>query len=176
MITRSSSLPSHLLAATVVSASLQSPQAIPLFWSDELLHDYELPLATPERSPKHVSTDYYYALPERVLYKSYPIYHPSREPAGYLDTLRSLEPERTFDAAALTTASDWIAAGRDVFEMPIDYNGPIVTMAMVRDPAWYERHHVPLTTDGTMPFARYVVARRAASTSATCRARCATRA
>ncbi len=30
-------------------------------------------------------------------------------------------------------------------------------MAMVRDPAWYERHRVPLTTDGTMPFARYVV-------------------
>ena len=30
-------------------------------------------------------------------------------------------------------------------------------MAMVRDPKWYERHRVPLTTDGTMPFARYVV-------------------
>jgi hypothetical protein len=153
-----------LAAAAVVVASVggtsQPAVSMPAFWSDELLHDYELPLATPERSPKHVSRDYYYALPERVLYKSYPIYHPSKEPDGYLDKLRALEPERAFDAATLTTDADWIAAGRDVFEMPIAYNAPIVTMQMVRDPAWYERHHVPLTTDGTMPFARYVVRQR----------------
>ena len=41
--------------------------------------------------------------------------------------------------------------------MPIAYDGPIVTMRTVRDPAWYEQHRVPLTTDGTMPFARYVI-------------------
>ena len=155
---------SSLLFAVAVAASLASVGArsqpalsIPEFWSEELLHDYELPLATPENSPKHISRDYYYALPERVLYKSYPIYHPSKEPPGYLDKLQALEPERMFDAKGLKTEADWIAAGRDVFEMPISYNGPIVTMAMVRDPAWYERHRVPLTTDGTMPFARYVV-------------------
>jgi hypothetical protein len=72
-------------AAMAVSAGTASQLTvtIPEFWSEELLHDYELPLATPESTPKHVSRDYYYALPERVLYKSYPIYHPSREPAGY---------------------------------------------------------------------------------------------
>ncbi|HYE89083.1 MAG TPA: hypothetical protein VEA16_22185 [Vicinamibacterales bacterium] len=145
--------------ALLVSAGLASQPAgpIPEFWNDELLHDYELPLASPDKSPKHVSRDYYYALPERVLYKSYPIYHPSREPAGYLDQLKSLEPATAFDASTLVTPADWIAAGRDVFEMPISYNGPIVTMEMVRDPGWYERHRVPLTKDGTMPFARYVV-------------------
>jgi hypothetical protein len=147
------------VAALAVSAVLASQPAatIPEFWSEQLLQDYELPLATPGNSPKHVSRDYYYTLPERVLYKSYPIYHPSREPAGYLDTLTSLEPATAFDASTLTNEAAWIAAGRDVFEMPIGYNGPIVTMAMVRDPAWYERHHVPITTDGIMPFARYVV-------------------
>jgi hypothetical protein len=94
-----------LIAALLVAAGLaaQPGVAIPEFWSDELLHDYELPLATPANTPKHVSRDYYYALPERVLYKSYPIYHPSREPAGYLDKLRSLEPEPMFDAAKLKT-------------------------------------------------------------------------
>jgi hypothetical protein len=30
---------------------------IPKFWSEELLHDYELPLPTPESTPKHVSRD-----------------------------------------------------------------------------------------------------------------------
>jgi hypothetical protein len=136
-----------LAAVLPLAAGLaaQSSVTIPEFWSEALLHDYELPLATPGNTPKHVSRDYYYALPERVLYKSYPIYHPSREPAGYLDHLRSLEPEPVFDAATLKTEADWIAAGRDVFEMAIAYNGPIVNMSMVRDPAWYERHRVPLT-------------------------------
>ncbi|HYB94771.1 MAG TPA: hypothetical protein VEC39_07345, partial [Vicinamibacterales bacterium] len=141
-------------------AVAQRPVAIPEFWSDELLHDYELPLATASATPRHVSRDYYYALPERILYKSYPIYHPSREPAGYLDTLKAAEPQRIFDPAALTTEADWINAGRDVFEMPIDYDGPIVTMEMIRDPQWYERHRVPLTSEGVMPFARYVVRER----------------
>ena len=71
-----------IAAAVVVSTGAVQPTVtIPEFWSEELLHDYELPLAAPDDTPKHVSRDYYYALPERVLYKSYPIYHPSREPA-----------------------------------------------------------------------------------------------
>ncbi len=162
-VTRLLSLAFAIAAVSIVASagSISQPAvAIPEFWNEALLHDYELPLATPEHTPRHVSRDYYYALPERVLYKSYPIYHPAKEPPGYLDTLRSLEPERAFDAAALATEADWIRAGRDVFEMPIDYNGPIVTTAMVRDPKWYERHRVPLTKDGTMPFARYVVRAR----------------
>ena len=145
-----------VLAATVVSASRQSP-AIPSFWDSEALHDYELPLATPRATPSHVSRDYYYALPERVLYKSYPIYHPDREPAGYLERLKAAQPERAFDPASLRTDADWIAAGQQVFEMPIDYGTPIVTMQMVRDPQWYARHRMPLSRDGVMPFARYVV-------------------
>ena len=52
--------------------------AIPEFWSTALLEDYELPLATPSRMPSHVPRDYYYALPERRVYKSYPVYHPDR--------------------------------------------------------------------------------------------------
>jgi hypothetical protein len=161
-VTRLSTALATAAAALLVSVGVASQPAvsIPEFWSEELLHDYELPLATPQNTPRHVSRDYYYALPERVLYKSYPIYHPSKEPPGYLDKLRTLDPEPVFDAATLKTGADWIAAGRDVFEMPIAYNGPIVTMAMVRDPSWYEKHRVPLTTDGTMPFARYVVRAR----------------
>lgn len=148
-----------IVAAALAAAALsaQSQPSIPEFWSDELLHDYELPLASPEHSPRHVSRDYYYALPERVLYKSYPIYHPDREPAGYLDRLRAVAPERVFDAALLESDADWVAAGRLVFEMPIDYGNPIVGMAQIRDPAFYARHQIPLAGDGTFPFARYVV-------------------
>jgi len=149
-----------ILAAVLLPAGVlvgQSRPVIPAFWDAALLHDYELPLATPGMSPTHVSRDYYYALPERPLFKSYPIYHPDREPVGYLDRLRAVEPERIFDPASLQTEADWIAAGRAVFEMPIDYGGPIAALSDVRDPAWYTRHHMPLTSEGTMPFARYVV-------------------
>lgn len=89
-----------IIAATIVAAGLatvlaaQSRPVIPAFWDAESLHDYELPLATPAMSPVHVSRDYYYALPERRLFKSYPIYHPDREPAGYLDRLRAADPVR----------------------------------------------------------------------------------
>jgi hypothetical protein len=161
-VLRRAAVAAAVAAVTVVAAAATSQLTvtIPEFWSEELLHDYELPLATPANSPKHVSRDYYYSLPERVLYKSYPIYHPSREPAGYLDRLRTLDPEPAFDAARLTTDADWVAAGRDVFEMPLDYDGPVVTMESVRDPAWYAKHRVPLSVDGTMPFARYVVRAR----------------
>ena len=157
MFTRICAAAAAILIATAVSASRQPAPAIPAFWDQELLHDYELPLATPSATPKHVPRDYYYALPERVLYKSYPIYHPDREPAGYLERLKAAAPARAFDPAALRTSADWIAAGQQVFEMPLDYGTPIVSMEMVRDPQWYARHRMPLSRDGIMPFARYVV-------------------
>lgn len=131
--------------------------AIPEFWNTELLEDYELPLATPSRTPRHVSRDFYYALPERRVYKSYPVYHPDREPAGYLDGLRAAEPAVVFDAATLSTEADWIAAGRLVFEMAVDFDGPILRPAQVRDRGWLARHGVPVASDGTIPFARWVV-------------------
>ena len=114
-------------------------------------------LASPDHTPTHVSHDYYYALPERALFKSYPIYHPDREPAGYLDHLLSLEPERIFDPRELKTDADWIAAGQLVFEMPIDYGSPTISLADSRDSGWYADHSMPVMADGTMPFARYVV-------------------
>jgi hypothetical protein len=119
-------------AAATTGIAAQFAPAIPRFWSEELLHEYELPLATPERSPRHVPTEYYEALPERPLYRSYPVYHPDREPAGYFEKLTAAEPEIAFDVRALKTEADWIEAGRLVFEMPIDFNGPIVGRRMAK--------------------------------------------
>jgi hypothetical protein len=86
---------------------------------------------TPERTPRHVSSEYY-ALPQRVLYRSYPVYRPDREPAGYFDRLQTLEPEVVLDPRALRTEADWVEADRLVFEMPIDFNGPIVGRRMAK--------------------------------------------
>lgn len=149
-----------VLAFAVRVVGAQFAPAIPRFWSEELLRTYELPLATPERTPRHVSSEYYEALPQRVLYRSYPIYRPDREPAGYFDRLQTLEPEVVFDPRALRTEADWVEAGRLVFEMPIDFNGPIVQPDEVRSQDWFERHAVPVAADGTLPGLRWVVRER----------------
>jgi hypothetical protein len=131
--------------------------AIPKVWDERALRDQELPVVVSRFSPKPVPADYYYKIPARTIYKSYPIYAPGREPVGYLEKLKAVEPEIVFDPAQLfKTNEDWIRAGELVFEAPTDYNN-FVSPAMACDPKWYEQTGVRLTKDGIMPYARYVV-------------------
>ena len=85
--------------------------------------DLELPLIEAGYSPKHVSADYYYRIAVRPIYKSYPVYHPSREPHGYLERLRRDVPVVLWDDQGkhpkLKREADWIKAGEIVFDAPI---------------------------------------------------------
>src|SRR6185369_7120816 len=93
------------------TASVSSPDAAggnpnvwPKVWDDEEMADLELPLADAANSPKHVSADYYYRIPVRPIYKSYPVYAPGKEPQGYQAWLKQQQPEViTFDASKLKT-------------------------------------------------------------------------
>jgi hypothetical protein len=129
---------------------------IPRVWDDEAIAGLELPLADPAATPKHISSDYYYRIPVRLIFRSYPAYALGREPAGYLEWLATREPEAAFDAAALASEADWIAAGEIVFDAPIFYDA-VVKAANLQDPAWYEMTHVPVASDGTLPYFRYVI-------------------
>ena len=122
--------------------------------------DLEVPLAVASASPRHVSAEYYYRMPERPVYKSYPIYHPDREPPGYLQDLAKREPEVAFDASVLETEEDWILAGELVFTAPIDFVFEGTLNAVVRSREWYHRLAIPLLKDGVFPFMRYVVRER----------------
>ena len=134
---------------------------VPLTWDDREMAAFEVPLARPEYSPRHVSSDYYYRLPVRPLYRSYPIYHPDREPAGYLEDLKSKEPEIAFDEGkANRTEEEWIQAGSLVFDAPLDYDPPFISFEDARDRSWYKTNDVLLTREGVMPFARYVVRKK----------------
>jgi mono/diheme cytochrome c family protein len=137
------------------SPSASQPQ-IPRTWADSAIATFEVPLATPDYSPQHVSEEYYYALPERVIWKTYPIYHPDREPPGYRDSLALVEPEVVFDASALVSDQDWIEAGALVFRAPIAYDGAVRPRDVV-DPTWYEENRLDLTSDGVFPWARWVI-------------------
>jgi len=80
---------SAFIAFSLINAGqAQKPGApyepvIPKTWDDKALADLEVPLADPSHSPKHISADDYYRIPVRPIYKSYPKYHPDKEPPGY---------------------------------------------------------------------------------------------
>ena len=130
----------------------------------EALKDFELPLASPAPSPVHVPPDYYYRIPIRPIYKSYPIYGPGHEPPGYIEWLKRQKPVILWDysssgkplhAPPLRTREDWIRAGEMVFDSPISWDD--LEVQVVRDPVTYERTGVHLTNDGRMPYLKYVI-------------------
>src|SRR5580700_1459378 len=108
--------------AVLLAASVFQP-SIPRTWKDADVLSLEVPLANPRFSPVHISEEQYYRIPERVIYKSYPVYRPGREPEGYMDWLKGQEPEVAFDASKLKTRQDWVRAGEIVFNAPASY-GP----------------------------------------------------
>ena len=141
-------------------------------WGDPTLDDHDRPLndrglrdapamggrlADAAASPVPVSADYYYRIPVRPIYKTYPVYHPGKEPSGYFERLTGLEPEIvSFDFANFKTPEAWIRAGEIVFDTPTDYDisgSPV----QFRDPSYYTAIGIPVAADGTVPFVRYVV-------------------
>jgi hypothetical protein len=162
-------LPSSILVLPLVAAGrVQTADkpfspVIPATWDETAIASLELPLASTGVPPEHISRDYYYRIPVRPIYKSYPIYAPGKEPRGYFERLKQVEPEVVFDAASLRTELDWTQAGELAFDAPISYDSdPIafVTLSGVLSPAWYQKVGVRLTKDGVMPYARYVIRKR----------------
>lgn len=131
---------------------------IPRTWDSTALAGFDLPLAIAKATPKQVASSYYYQIPERVIYKSYPIYAPGREPKGYWAWLRKQEPQVAFDPAKLKTETDWIKAGELVFDASIDTT--VFPLQVVRDKAFYTPNNMPVSREGIMPFARYVVLKK----------------
>ena len=138
------------------SGSQWSP-AIPKTWDDEAVQSLEIPLANPAASPKHISSEYYYRIPVRPIYKSYPVYRPDSEPSRYLESLKKQEPEIVFDASRLKTKEDWTKAGEIVFDAPIEFESSGTLYSEVRNKAWYDTNRVPTSKDGVLPFMRYVI-------------------
>ena len=144
--------------AILLAASAFQPQ-IPKTWTEAAVAALELPLANPKYSPVHISEQTYYRISERVIYKSYPVYHPSREPAGYMEWLKKQQPEIAFDPSELKTREDWIKAGEVVFNTPTSHSPVFFGAANLRDPSFYDETGMPVAKDGTIPFAGWVIRR-----------------
>ena len=154
-----------VMVAAAAATYSQSPNgvfvpSIPRSWDDAALSTLEVPLPHRDYSPKAVPADYYYRMPVRPIFKTYPVYVPGKEPKDYLTSLRQLAPEIVWDDKGhrprLETEADWIKAGELVFDAAIFYDG-VATSADVQDPAWHE-HVRPLSTpQGVLPYTSYVI-------------------
>jgi hypothetical protein len=133
--------------------------SIPRTWDDAEMQDLELPLARPEYSLRQIKADYYYRIPIRPIYKTYPVYSVDRQPAGYLDWLKQQEPKVVFDPGQLRTQQDWVRAGELVFDAPVSFEEPLA-MADVQQADFVSKTGVSVLTDGTVPFLRYVVRKK----------------
>jgi hypothetical protein len=144
----------------MLSPVLAAQPVIPRTWTDADVAALEVPLANARYSPVHISEQDYYRIAPRVLYKTYPVYHPGREPAGYMDWLKKQAPEVAFDASSLKTEDDWIKAGELVFNAPASFGPVFFSAAGVRDPSFYTDTGTPVSSGGVFPFARWVIRRQ----------------
>src|SRR5437762_9563705 len=81
-----------VLTANALSAQSALP-SIPKTWNDQAIATLEVPSPEPGYTPVHVGSDYYYRIPVRPIYRTYPRYRPGKEPPGYMDWLRGREPQ-----------------------------------------------------------------------------------
>jgi hypothetical protein len=149
-----------LLLLAVLLAAVASGVEVPRTWTDASVATMEVPLANPKYSPIHISEKTYYELPTRTIYQSYPVYHPSREPAGFMQWLERQEPQDRIRSRGLEDAPDWIEAGSLVFNAPVSYAPVFFSAKDLRDPGFFERLGMPVAKDGTIPFARWVIRRK----------------
>jgi UPF0288 family protein (methanogenesis marker protein 3) len=98
-----------------------------------------------------------YRIPVRPVYKTYPVYHPAREPVGYWSWLQQQERQVVFELETLRTSENWIHAGELVFKGAGDLAGDLKN---VRDPKWYAQLDIQLAADGSDPSARYIGIRK----------------
>jgi hypothetical protein len=110
------------LAWTLGSAPVDTQQSrpdVPRTWDEAALADWATPLAGLNARPTHISTNEYYALRVENL-RTYPVYFPDREPAGYWDMLQHAGPKPLIEPEKLKSEADWINAGGTVFEQVDD--------------------------------------------------------
>jgi hypothetical protein len=145
-----------------ITTGLKGPYkpSIPKVWDDASMEKLELPRAS-KVEIHELPSEYYYRIPERTIWKTYPIYAPGKEPAGYWKWLQHQEPKKAVEWDKLHTKADWIRVGSLVFDSGANYSDPVKDFLPIRDPdcvalpaisyrepddcrgvpKWYGQHH-----------------------------------
>jgi len=140
----------------VLSLALVRTPRVPRVWDESALASWATPLAGLNERPSHMSAAEYYAIPEENL-RSYPVYMPGREPAGYWETVLHAGPKMLIDPSQIETEADWIAAGKTVFfDSVVLRTFDAKVIATARDQAAMEALGTGPLPDGTINGLRWV--------------------
>jgi hypothetical protein len=159
-----------LLVAVSLLAACSTPDrdsapdevVVPKLWDAQALEGWATPLAAGP-SPGYLSPETYYAAPVDNL-RTYPVYHPDREPAGYRESLLARGPQPLIEPRELHTRADWIEAGRRVFEeldTPASRSDDPLVLAHFSDGKAVDKYrdasHDTMSKDGVLLDYRWVV-------------------
>lgn len=151
------------MSASTAQETAKDPVVVPRLWDAKALEGWATPVAGLGVTPGLVTEEEYYAAPIDNL-RTYPVYHPSREPPGYRDSLLKKGPRPWIEPGTLKSREDWIEAGRQIFEGLDTWasrtGDPSVTAhftdAKAVDAYRDERHDV-MTAEGVLLDYRWVV-------------------
>ena len=144
------------IAARAGTPAVFHPE-IPRAWDEREVSLFQVLLSERDRSPRYMSSQEYYAQQVRPIYKTYPVYAPGREPAGYMEALGQKDPQIAFDVSKLHTKEDWIRAGETVFDAAPE---PIPVPPLQLMKLLTRQMNIPTTPDGVIPFLTYVVRKK----------------
>jgi hypothetical protein len=121
--------------------------------SDEAaLATWATPVAGLNVRPAYFSSSEYCRAPIDNL-RTYPVYHPNREPAGYWAALRKKRPEPLMELDKRRTKAEWIAAGKRVWEeldVPIFRLFDAESIALARSRDHFKDSKPYVQADGTI--------------------------
>jgi hypothetical protein len=147
-----------LMAAGTLGQTQNQRIQAPRFWNDRELQDWALPVVGLNARPSHFSERDYYAAPDAEWVRTYPVYFPGREPAGYWDMIRQKKPEPLITPGARTLA-EWVTAGKQVFQemdVPGFRSTDAQLIAVARSVEEYTKRGGHPQKDGTVVGLRWV--------------------
>ena len=158
--------------ALAASPIARAQERVPRIWDDEALKDWATPIAALGIRPGHFTASEYYAVPSDNL-KTYPVYRPDREPPGYWEWLQKQKPQPLVDVSKIRAREDWVKAGETAFQFldePLVRTSDPTVIKTFRDPEKFAGTW--MQTDGSTPWARWVVTNNGVQVATTACAIC----
>jgi len=161
------------------SLAAQGPQGVPRTWDSQALSDWPVSLAHEGLRGGFFSEKEYYATPVDN-YRTYPVYHPDREPPGYWESLKKKKPEPILNTKNIGPSFNWVAAGRILWEgldVPALRVYDADTIALARSSKHFRENKDRMVqrADGTMAVYRWVITPKGIALGAAACASCHTR-
>src|SRR5688572_5369287 len=147
-----------LIVAGALGQSRDARVQAPRYWNDRELSDWALPVVGLNVRPGHFSEKEFYAAAGGEWVRTYPVYFPGREPAGYWDMIRQKKPEPLIAPGARTIA-EWVTAGKQVWDemdVPLFRSTDPQLIAVARSVDEYGKRGGHPQKDGTIFGLRWV--------------------